>query len=61
MLIYPADRITEIEEARKFGIEAKITRIDFRSLMERMRKTVTSGRNYLHKEIRNSKDLDFYH
>lgn len=60
MLIYPADRITEIEEARKFGIEAKITRIDFRTIMERMRKAVTSGRNFLRKEIRNSKNLDFY-
>jgi dihydrolipoamide dehydrogenase len=61
MLIYPADRITEIEEARKFGIEVKIARIDFGSIMERMRKAVTSGRNFLLKEIRNSKNLDFYH
>ncbi len=61
MLIYPADRITEIEEARKFGIEATISRIDFGSIMERMRKAVTCGRNFLRKEIRNSKNLDFYH
>ena len=61
MLIYPADRIRDIEEAGKFGVKAKITRIDFSAVMERMRKAVTAGRNFLLKEIRNSKNLDFYH
>jgi mycothione reductase len=61
MLIYPADRITEIQEARKFGIDAKITRVDFGAIMGRMRKAVASGGNFLRKEIRNSRDLDFYH
>ncbi len=60
MLIYPADRITEIEEARKFGIEAKITRIDFGAVMKRMKKAVDAGRNSLRKEISNSRNLDFY-
>ncbi len=60
MLIYPADRIQEIEAARKFGIKAKITRIDFRSIMERMKRAVASGQTMLRKEIRNAKNLDFY-
>jgi len=34
MLIYPADRIAEIQEARKLGIPAEITTIDFGSIME---------------------------
>jgi len=59
-LIYPADRIQEIKEARKFGIEAKITRVNFRSIMERMKKAVTSGRMQLRKAIRDAKNLDFY-
>ena len=59
MLIYPADRIMEIEEAGKFGIEAKISRIDFVSIMERMRKAVSSGRNSLRKAIKGSENLDF--
>ena len=61
MLIYPADRITEIQEARKFGIDAKITRVDFGVIMKRMRTAVSSGRNFLLKEIKNSGNLDFYH
>ncbi len=60
MLIYPADRLMEIEEAKKFGIEAKVTRVDFKALMERMKKSVTFGRNWLRKEIKGSKNLDFY-
>ncbi len=60
MLIYPADRLQEINEARKFGIEAKINRIDFRSIMDRMQKAVASGQTLLRKSIRNAKGLDFY-
>ena len=60
MLIYPADRLMEIEEAKKFGIEAKVTHVDFNALMERMKKSVTFGRNWLRKEIKGSKNLDFY-
>jgi mycothione reductase len=60
MLIYPADRIREIEEAKKLGIHARIENIDFRSMMERMRKAVKGGINSITKEIRNSKNLDFY-
>ncbi len=61
MLIYPADRIAEIQEARKFGIEAKIARIDFSAIMKRMKRAVNAGRNSLRKEIRDSRNLDFYH
>jgi mycothione reductase len=60
MLIYPADRIREIEEAKKLGIYARIDRIDFSSLMERVKKAVKEGQNSIKKEIKNSKHLDFY-
>jgi mycothione reductase len=60
MLIYPADRIREIEEAKKLGIHAKIDQIDFSSIMERMKRAVKEGQNYIKKEIENSKHLDFY-
>jgi len=60
MLIYPADRIREIEEAKKLGIHAKIDHIDFSSIMERMKKAVREGQDYIKKEIEKSKNLDFY-
>jgi mycothione reductase len=60
ILIYAADRIREIEEAKKLGIHATIDHIDFNSLMERMRKAVKEGQDYIKKEIKESKNLDFY-
>ncbi|NWF86707.1 dihydrolipoyl dehydrogenase [Candidatus Bathyarchaeota archaeon] len=40
MLIYPADVVTTIQEARKVDVKAKINSIDFRNIMKRMRKFV---------------------
>ncbi len=60
MLIYPADRIIEIEEAKKLGIEAKVTNIDFKSIMERMRKSVHKNQNHIREAISQLKKFDFY-
>lgn len=60
MLIYPADRIVEIEEARKLGIDAEISNIDFGSIMARMRRNIREGRNNIRKGIKQAKRLDFY-
>ena len=60
-LLFPADRIREIHEVKKLGIHAKVTRIDFTSIMERMRKVIKNGQKFMVKEISNSKNLDFYH
>ena len=45
MLIYTADRIVEIEESRKLGVEAEITNIDFPAIMERMRRSRQEDQN----------------
>ena len=37
MLIYPADRVMEIQEAEKMGIKAEIKDINFKKIMEHMR------------------------
>jgi dihydrolipoamide dehydrogenase len=60
MLISPADRIVEIEEARKLGVHARIGKIDYTSIMKRMKTAVQQGRKFLKREIRNSDNLDFY-
>jgi mycothione reductase len=60
ILIYPADRIVEIEEARKLGIEAKLIRVDFQSIMERMRKSVRKNQSHIREVISQLKNLDFY-
>jgi len=60
MLIYTADRIVEIEEAKKLGIETEITNIDFHSIMERMRKSRQESQVHMREGIKQSKNLDFY-
>jgi mycothione reductase len=60
MLVYPADRIMEIREAKKLGIDAEIRGIDFRSIMERMRKKVLHGEKHVREFVSLSEDLDFY-
>jgi mycothione reductase len=60
MLIFTADRITEIQEAKKLGIEAGIKNIDFAAIMERMRKSVRETQEYMRKAITGAENLDFY-
>lgn len=60
MLIYPADRIVEIEEARKLGIEAEISNIDFKSIMERMRHNIRENQAHIREGIKQAEGLDFY-
>jgi mycothione reductase len=60
MLIYPADRIVEIEEAGKLGIEAQVNSVDFGSIMARMRRSRQESRNSIRKGIKQEKGLDFY-
>jgi dihydrolipoamide dehydrogenase len=60
MLIYAADRIVEIEEAKKLGIEAEVKNIEFHSIMERMRKSRQESQVHIREGIKQSKNLDFY-
>ncbi len=60
MLIFAADRVTEIEEAAKLGIEAEIRDIDFGSIMERMRRSVHSVREHMKRGIAGTENLDYY-
>lgn len=60
MLIYPADVVAEIQKAKKLGITAEITHIDFKSIMERMRTLVHEDRTQMREGIRHTKALDFY-
>jgi mycothione reductase len=61
ILIYPATLAVQINEAKKFGIRAKISGIDFPFVMDRMKKAVKSGRSSIEEAVRDSKNLAFYH
>ena len=60
ILTYPADRIREIEEAGRIGIEARVEQIDFSSIMARMNKARRHGRDLLREEIEKDANIDYY-
>jgi len=60
MLIYPADRIVEIQEAEKLGIKAKITDIDFNAIMERMRQPIRESHEHMRRGLTSTQNLDYY-
>jgi dihydrolipoamide dehydrogenase len=60
MLIYPADIVVDIEGAKRLGINAKVTGIDFGAIMKRMRGVVNEGQSHVRMGLENTKNLDFY-
>ncbi len=50
----------EIKEAKKFGISASLTGVDFSAIMERMRTKVSAGRERVRRGIKGTGALDFY-
>lgn len=60
MLIYPADRIVEIQSAGKLGITAEIKNVDFNSIMERMRRYRQESQAHIRESIKHTENLDFY-
>jgi mycothione reductase len=60
MLIFAADRVAEIQESKKLGIEAEIKNVDFGFIMERMRKVVREGQQHMRHGLSQVKELDFF-
>lgn len=60
MLIYVADRIVDIQEATRFGIEVDIKTIDFKSIMARMSKSIQEDQAEIREGIKQSREMDFY-
>jgi len=60
LLIFPADRVREIQEAEGLGIQAEIRNIDFRAIMERMKSTIGESQKHIKESIHTIPDLDFY-
>lgn len=57
MVIYPAERVADIESAKKLGIDAEVKSIDFSGIMERMRKSISADREEMLKGI---ESIDYY-
>ena len=51
MIIYPADRIVEIQEAEKLGIKAEIKNIDFDKIMKHMKEPILESHEHMEKAL----------
>ncbi len=60
MLILAADRIMEAQESKKLGVTAEIKNIDFKFIMERMRKNIASYRDRMAQGLKEVDGLAFY-
>lgn len=60
MLVFPADRITEIQEAGKLGVHAQVQQIDFTAIMNRMRHIREEDQDHETKGVRHVKNFDYY-
>jgi len=60
MLIFPADRVVEIQEAAKLGIRAEIKAVDFAAIMGRMRRTIDESKLHIRMGMEQASKLDFY-
>jgi mycothione reductase len=61
MLIYPADMVRQVQEASNLGIDARIRRIDFHRIMERMRSAVQAEVEAIRESLTHSENVDYYH
>jgi len=60
MLVFPADRIMEITEAKKLGLDVTVQYVDFPAIMERMRNMRTKEQEHELKGIHQVKNFTYY-
>ncbi len=60
MLIYPADKIIESQEAEKLGCEIKFNNLNFTKIIKRIKQTITENQKQIKTWIEREKNIDFY-
>ena len=60
LLLYPAELVRTIEEAKTFGIDSELKNVDFRAVMERMRNIIQKDINNIRQGLSQSKHVDYY-
>jgi dihydrolipoamide dehydrogenase len=61
LLLYPAELVRMIGEARELGIDASIGKVDFDRVMERMRTLIYEDIDSIREGLSTSKNIDYYH
>jgi mycothione reductase len=61
ILLYPAELVRKIEEARELGIDTQVKKVDFGFVMDRMRKLIYHDIDQIREGLSSSKNIDYYH
>jgi len=61
MLIYPADRVMDIKEAKNLGIKATIEEIEFNKIMEHMKEPIIDSQKHMREGLKYQiENFDYY-
>lgn len=60
ILLYPAELVRTIERSAEFGVHAKVEKIDFRRVMERMKSIVDPEISMIRNGLSYTKNIDYY-
>ncbi len=60
ILLYPAELVRIIEEAKELGIDVEIKKTDFKNIMNRMRKIINTDIEMIRKGLSHSPNIDYY-
>jgi mycothione reductase len=61
ILLYPAELVRTLEEARELGIDANIRKIDFAAVMDRMRTLINKDIDQIREGLSSSENIDYFH
>ena len=60
ILLYPAELVRNIEEARELGVQTEIKKIDFLKIMDRMRSLIGKDVDSIREGLSSSENIDYY-
>lgn len=61
ILLYPAEVLRTVEEAKELGVEFEVRKIDFPKIMDRMRRLIGSDIDSIREGLSSSPNIDYYH
>jgi mycothione reductase len=61
ILLYPAELVRTLEEARELGVEAELKKVDFQKIMDRMRAVIYKDIDSIRDGLSNAPNIDYYH
>ena len=61
IILYPAELVRTIEEAKELGLDVELKRADFAKVMGRMRRLIDADIESIRRGLSSSENIDYYH